>query len=102
MAEERQRTSYKQPSERHEIMMLNRQNLQVTGVLNVESFDAHEFILQTAFGLLAVRGENLHIKTLNLENGMVAIEGLIYDMGYFDEGISAADKAKGFLGKLFR
>jgi sporulation protein YabP len=102
MAEERQRVPHKQQYERHEVMMLNRQSLQVTGVMNVESFDSHEFILQTAYGLLAIRGENLHIKTLSLENGVVAIEGMIYDMGYFDEGLSPAEKAKGFFGKLFR
>jgi sporulation protein YabP len=102
MAEERQRMPHKQQYERHEVMMLNRQSLQVTGVMNVESFDSHEFILQTAYGLLAIRGENLHIKTLSLENGAVAIEGMIYDMGYFDEGMSPAEKAKGFFGKIFR
>ncbi|MFD2170686.1 sporulation protein YabP [Tumebacillus lipolyticus] len=86
----------------HEVILRNRQNLELTGVLNVESFDAQEFVLKTQYGFLAIRGENLHIKTLNLENGIVAIEGLILDMGYFDEGMSAGEKAKGLFSKLFR
>lgn len=88
--------------ERHEVTLLNRQAVQVTGVLNVESFDAHEFVLETGYGLLVIRGDNLHIKTLNLENGMVAIEGIVFDIGYFDEKASPGEKAKGFFGKLFK
>lgn len=99
MAEDKRTQS---PFERHEVSIINRQMLHVKGVVNVESFDAQEFVLETHFGLLAIRGENLHIKTLNLENGVVIIEGVIFDVGYFDEGLSPTDKAKGFLGKLFR
>lgn len=99
MPEDRIRNQqYKQ----HDIILRNRQYLEVTGVMNVESFDAHEFVLQTQFGYVAIRGENLHIKTLNLENAFVSIEGLIYDIGYFDEGVSAGEKAKGFFSKLFK
>lgn len=88
--------------ERHEIVVLNRQAIEVSGVMNVESFDSREFVLETSYGFLAIRGENLHIKTLSLETGVVAIEGMIYDLGYFDDGLSTSAKAKGILGKLFR
>ncbi|KEO83103.1 sporulation protein YabP [Tumebacillus flagellatus] len=101
MAEERNNPRNKL-YQQHELVLRNRQSLEVNGVLNVESFDAHEFVLATQYGFVAVRGENLHIKTLNLENGFVAIEGLIYDIGYFDEGVTPAEKAKGFFSKLFR
>jgi len=88
--------------QQHELILRNRQQVEVTGVMNVESFDAHEFVLQTQYGYLAIRGENLHIKQLQLESGFVAIDGLIYDIGYFDEGVTPAEKAKGFFGKLFK
>lgn len=87
---------------RHEVVMLNRKALAVTGVLKVESFDAEEFLLNTDCGFLAIRGKNLHIKTLNLEDGEVAIEGDIHDMGYIESGESAQEKAKSFLSKLFK
>ncbi|BCJ87401.1 sporulation protein YabP [Effusibacillus dendaii] len=99
--EERSRTQHNQ-YERHEVTILNRQAMQVTGVVNVESFDANEFVLQTAYGLLVIRGENLHIQALNLENGIVSIEGVLYDMGYFEEKASPSQKAKGLFGKLFK
>lgn len=87
---------------RHEIVMLNRKTLAVTGVQKVESFDSEEFLLSTECGFLMIRGQNLHIKNLNLEGGEVSIEGTIYDLGYIDGGKTAQEKAKGFLSKLFK
>lgn len=86
---------------KHEINLIDRENLQVTGVKDVESFDSEEFLLSTEYGYLNIRGENLHIKNLDLQQGTVQIEGTIFDMGYLNEGYST-EKAKGFFGKLFK
>lgn len=88
--------------EKHQILMVNRQYVEIMGVINIESFDVREFILQTTSGMLAVRGESLHIKALNLENGLVSIEGVIFDLSYYDEGFHATGKSKGLLGKLLK
>lgn len=85
---------------RQEIKMLNRKMLEISGVLNVESFDSEEFLLETELGFLAIKGQNLHIKNLSLDQGLVAIEGLVNEMAYLDA--SAQSKSKGFLGKLFK
>ena len=87
-------------AKRQEIKMLNRKVMEITGVKNVESFDTEEFLLETELGFLTVRGQNLHMKHLSLEQGLVAIEGLIHTIAYLDG--SAAGKSKGFLGKLFK
>lgn len=85
---------------RQEVKMLNRKLLEISGVLNVESFDSEEFLLETECGFLAIKGQNLHIKNLNLEQGMVAIEGTVHGLNYLDA--SANEKSKSFLGKLFK
>jgi sporulation protein YabP len=85
---------------RQEVRMLNRKVLEISGVLNVESFDAEEFLLETECGFLTIKGQNLHIKNLNLEQGLVAIEGLVNELAYVDA--NAQGKAKGLLGKLFK
>lgn len=85
---------------RQEIKMLNRKLLEISGVLNVESFDSEEFLLETECGFLVINGENLHIKNLNLEQGLVAIEGTINKTAYLESG--SQQKSKGFLGKLFK
>jgi sporulation protein YabP len=87
-------------TKRQEIKMLNRKLLEISGVVNVESFDSEEFLLETECGFLAVAGQNLHIKNLNLEQGLVAIEGTVDSLGYLDT--HGQTKAKGFLGKLFK
>lgn len=83
-----------------EIRMVNRKTLEISGVNNVDSFDNEEFLLETACGFLAVRGQDLHMKSLSLEQGLVAIEGQVDSLAYLDG--SKAGKSKGLLGKLFR
>ncbi|WP_028551918.1 sporulation protein YabP [Paenibacillus sp. UNC451MF] len=85
---------------RQEIKMLNRKLLEVSGVMNVESFDSEEFLLETEFGYLMIRGQNLHIKNLSLDQGLVAIEGLVNELAYLDT--NSQGKPKGFFGKLFK
>lgn len=85
---------------RQELHLLNRKLLELTGVLNVESFDSEEFLLQTELGHLTIRGHNLHIKNLNLEQGLVSIEGQVNSLSYLEPGANTS--GKGFLGKLFR
>ncbi|WP_025028155.1 sporulation protein YabP [Caldalkalibacillus mannanilyticus] len=85
----------------HEIKIINRKKMDITGVVNVESFDNEEFLLETELGFLAIRGQNLHMKNLNVENGLVSIEGLVIEMVYVDHS-SGGDKAKGLFSKLFK
>jgi sporulation protein YabP len=88
-------------AKRQEIHMLNRKVMDISGVNNVESFDNEEFLLETECGFLAVRGQNLHMKNLSLEQGMVTIEGLVHSLVYQDGSVSGG-KSKGLLGKLFK
>ncbi|MNY79746.1 Spore protein YabP [compost metagenome] len=67
----------------------------------MESFDSEEFLLETEMGYLMIKGSNLHIKNLNLEQGLVAIEGLVNELAYVD-GAGSGGKSKGLLGKLFK
>lgn len=86
---------------RHELGLMNRKSLALSGVRNVDSFDSQEFLLETEMGYLLIKGENLHLRSLNLEQGQVSIEGKINEVGYLDD-YQPGFKAKGFLGKLFK
>ncbi|MRG88183.1 sporulation protein YabP [Salinibacillus xinjiangensis] len=92
------------PSQRehqeHQVKIVNRRELEITGVKEVDSFDNEEFLLQTNLGFLVVRGENLHMKNLDVEQGLVAIKGRVYELSYIDE--QQGDKAKGLFSKLFK
>ncbi|WP_017729498.1 sporulation protein YabP [Halalkalibacterium ligniniphilum] len=84
----------------HDLTLRGRKSLDITGVKQVESFDNEEFLLETDMGFLSIRGHNLHMKNLNVEQGLVSIEGKIYDLIYLDQ--NQGDKSKGLLGKLFK
>lgn len=83
-----------------DIKLVGRKMLELTGVINVESFDSEEFLLETELGFLTITGQDLHIKHLSLEQGLVAIEGLVHSLSYLDG--TAASKSKGLFGKLFK
>lgn len=85
---------------RQEIKMLNRKIMEISGVINLESFDSEEFLLETECGFLTIKGNNLHIKNLSLDQGLVAIEGMVHELRYLDG--HSQDHTKGFFGKLFK
>jgi sporulation protein YabP len=85
---------------RQEIKMLNRKLLEISGVIQVDSFDSLQFFLETECGFLKIKGQNLHIKNLSLDQGLVAIEGTINELAYVDA--KTQGKSKGMLGKLFK
>jgi len=88
------------PVQDHDIVMRSRKLLEITGVKHVESFDSEEFLLETTMGYLAIRGQNLQMKNLDVDKGIVSIKGKIFDIVYLDE--HHGEKAKGFFSKLFK
>ncbi len=93
--------SYSFRGGQHRLVIDNRDHTEVTGVIHVDSFDDEEVIMETELGLLAVRGENLHIKHLNLEQGEISIEGYILEMAYAEEKRSRA-RGRNLLERLFK
>ncbi|MEW6046857.1 MAG: sporulation protein YabP [Bacillota bacterium] len=85
---------------RHQVTLKGRQQLDLQGVLSVQSFDEDEMILQTDAGVLVVRGEGMQILALNVEEGTMGVSGLVHSLEYAQE--SAGRRARGFLGRLMR
>ncbi|MFE8704043.1 sporulation protein YabP [Cytobacillus sp. FJAT-54145] len=84
----------------HDVIMRGRKLLDITGVKQVESFDNEEFLLETVMGFLAIKGQNLQMKNLDVDKGIVSIKGKVFELVYLDE--HQGEKAKGFFSKLFR
>lgn len=59
----------------HCITMNNRAWMQVSGVLEVISFDTEEIILDTEEGRMQIKGSGLQVKQLVIESGELEIEG---------------------------
>jgi sporulation protein YabP len=84
----------------HDVIMRGRRLLDITGVKQVESFDNEEFLLETVMGFLAIKGQNLQMKNLDVDKGIVSIKGKVFELVYLDD--QHGEKAKGFFSKLFR
>ena len=96
MPEEKQRN----PS-RHSINLIRRESMAATGVLDVISFDEETIIAETEMGMLVIKGINLHVNRLSLENGELSLDGEIASITYEDAG-GFSKGGKSLLGKLFR
>ena len=86
---------------RHAINMVRRESLAATGVLDVISFDEEQIIAETELGTMIIRGINLHVNRLNLENGDLSVDGEIESITYENAG-SYSKSSKSILGKLFK
>lgn len=82
------------------IVLENREKLNISGVLDVLSFDDQIVIVETELGLLTVKGEDLRINKLSIDTSEVIVEGEIYNLGYSEKDYSKKDTT--FLGKLFK
>lgn len=80
----------------HELRLDNREKLSVSGVREVESFDENAVVLHTARGVLIIRGNGLHLKTLSIDGGDIAVTGTVDALSYEE-----AQKAGGFFRRLF-
>lgn len=66
----------------HDLNLLGREKLTMTGVTEVVSFDETAVVLQTGLGLLMVHGQGLQLKQLSVEGGQVAVDGTINALVY--------------------
>lgn len=66
----------------HKIIMQNRSVGNITGILDVVSFDENQVVLDTDMGLLTIKGKDLHVSRLTLEKGEVDVEGTMESLVY--------------------
>lgn len=69
---------------KHKVNLNARNEAIITGVKDVLSFDAGEVLLETELGILMLRGNDLHVNRLSLEQGEVDVDGRIDSLTYSD------------------
>ncbi|HIT56429.1 MAG TPA: sporulation protein YabP [Candidatus Galloscillospira stercoripullorum] len=80
----------------HHLILEERENLSVSGVVEVRSFDENTIVMETSRGVLVVQGEDLHIEKLSLDGGDLKVEGEIDSLTYEEGGRGKG----GFLSRL--
>lgn len=83
----------------HSVMWKDRKQGSVAGVTDVLSFDESCVVLETEQGILTVKGKNMHVGRLSLEQGEVEMEGEIDSIVY--SGHSPARKGN-LLRRMFQ
>ena len=85
----------------HKLFLQGRKQMELSGVKEVVSFDAKEVILNTQMGILLIRGEDLFVKRLTVEQGEVDLEGRIDSLIYSDKPGRQGEKDS-LMKRLFR
>lgn len=78
----------------------NRKKLTLSGVVEVMSFDEEKIDLTTKLGNLTIKGEELKMNKLDVQNGDVIIIGNIASMVY--NGKATKKNGESLLSKLFK
>jgi len=81
------------------ILVEDRNRITITGVEQVESFNDNTIILKTIKGGMIIKGENLNVDKLNLDDGNVKISGIINGINYVDKDLSQKGN---LIGKIFK
>lgn len=83
------------------IVLENREKLNVTGIVDVLSFDDQIIIIQTELGLLTIKGEDLKINKLSIDTSDFIVDGKINSLVYSNSD-GTIPKSKNILGKIFK
>ena len=86
-------------SDTQEISIKERENINISGVKKIVSFDDEVFLLETTYGPLEIKGSNLEIIKLDTFQGIILIKGVINSLAYL---VEEGKKEKGMLSKLFK
>ena len=84
----------------HELKIVDRREIILTGIKKITSFDSEEFLLESTLGLILIKGENLEIEKLDTHDGNVKIKGKINGFNYLDENKKI--KEESLISKLFK
>lgn len=85
--------------ENHEVSIENREKITVTKVTDVDSFNEENILIALGSGGMVIKGGNLHIQKLDLDEGTVIITGTINSAVYTEKKNKGE---KGFLKALLK
>jgi len=85
----------------HNILLENREKLSITGVEHVHNYNSEQIVLDSVAGIITIKGRELDIKKLNLEDGNISIDGNI-DSLIYSEHHNLSTKSSNILSKIFK
>ena len=86
----------KSENKKHSVAIENRETVEMTGISDVSSFNEEEVNASCELGSVLIKGSHLLVETLDLENGILKVNGRIAAIVY-----SEKTSSKNFFGKMF-
>ncbi len=84
----------------HNISILERKNISLTGIKKINSFDDCEFFVDSIMGAMLIKGENLELIKLDTFQGNLSIKGKINSISYLDDNKKI--KTDNIMSRLFK
>lgn len=84
--------------DRHSVSIEKRKKLHLTGIKDVDEFDAETIIADSIMGGIIIKGSGLKIQCLDTDKGILDITGNINGLVYTEEKSKRARKLN--IGKL--
>lgn len=84
----------------HNISIISRQSINISGITKINSFDSEEFLLETTLGTLGIKGRELEIVKLDTYDGTITIKGVVDGFTYLDN--NTKKKEDKMLTRLFK
>ena len=83
------------------VVLENRNRLNITGVLDVLNFDEEIITLVTELGILTIKGSDLHLNKFSLDNTEISVEGQINSLQYSDKG-AGSKNSESLFTRIFK
>ena len=80
----------------HTLQLTDQQRFVATGVSEILRFDDSAVALKTVRGLLLIKGEGLHLKSLLPQGGEITVLGTVRELTY-----TGVHPGRGLLARLF-
>lgn len=84
----------------HELKMVGRREIFLTGIKKITSFDNEEFLMESNMGTILLKGSGLEILKLDTHDGNVKIKGKVNSFTYLDS--EGKQDKESFFTKLFK
>lgn len=84
----------------HEIKVVDRSIISLSGINKISSFDDQEFLMDSTMGTILLKGEGLEIVKLDTHDGNVKIKGKLISFAYIEN--VKKNKEESLLTKLFK
>lgn len=85
------------PGRRHSLQVEDRASLRATGISRVDFFSEELITAQTDLGQLNIKGEGLHIESMDSQSGDLLARGKVIAISYTEGGAALS-----FFGRLFK